>query len=434
MTGDPGRELGADEPIHDLLAERYLLSACMRDPMAVEEALGYVTPEHFYRPAHGVIFQALVQMTGAEKPIDPVTLMGWLEDTGEMRPLGADGPLYLMALWEARLDTAPQSAGYHAAKVLDMAARRTLEETGLRVARLARDRTRSPHALVTEAQRQLGKVLTVSHRDRPLVNAAEFSETEFPYDEWVISGMVCPQDRLVIVGPEGSGKTTLAHQVAYTTAAGIHPFAWSTGMRPRKVLIMDFENPGPLLQRRLRRLQATAEQYPHWDPSRVLIHHQPAGANLSDPREAFALAQVIKRAEPDLIVAGPIYKLLGDGGEDRKMGEHRKVAAFFDAARDRLGCALWLEAHAPYAARDKDTRPEGSNLWAKWPEFGLTLRWGTKAHGGKNALEVGSYRGHREEGRVFPTWITRNMTPGGWPWVGNWGEGVLDTPMMGADA
>jgi len=58
------------------------------------------------------------------------------------------------------------------------------------------------------------------------------------------------------------------------------------------------------------------------------------------------LTQIIRQARPDLIVAGPVYKMTRARGE-RAEPAHAAVADFLDRIRERFGVAWWLEAHAP---------------------------------------------------------------------------------------
>lgn len=55
---------------------------------AANYACGKVIPEDFYRDSHRVIFQTMAQMTKKKKPIDMVSLMEELKDTGNIGKVG----------------------------------------------------------------------------------------------------------------------------------------------------------------------------------------------------------------------------------------------------------------------------------------------------------------------------------------------------------
>lgn len=424
---NPLHDSSVREPMHDMDAEKYLLGAMMNHPAAIEAAAQHLMPEHFYRPAHQVIYRAMVLMHVADERPDPVTLRDRLEVDGDAKALGDSAALYL-----AELYAVPALAGasvHYAEIILACAVRRTLREAGVKLISMSDDRGVSPGHAADKAIALIVRAMSAKVETRA-PTLTEFLGQEFAGGEWVIPNFLARQDRVVVVGPEGAGKTMLSHQIGYAAAAGIHPFTWATRIEPRRTLIMDFENPAGLLQRRMRKMEAIAERYPDWDSSRVMVHHAPGGTDMSNPQQMYALAQLVRKAEPDLIIAGPIYKMLGSADNDHMQQSHRRVAEFFDRMRERHGCAVWLEAHAPYGGvKGREMRPEGSNLWAKWPEFGIGLDWATKAHGGANGgLDLTQFRGHREEGRPWPSWVTRS-SPGSWPWTANYDQDVF-TPTL----
>jgi hypothetical protein len=413
-----------DELPADIEAERYLLSAVMNGgPMALEAAVEWVGPEEFFRPAHQVIYGALIAMTSAQEPVDPVTLRAWIARDGDLQALGGPhGGEYLLDLLALRAP--PQSAGHYGRIVLGAALRRRGIEHARRAEQAFRAATNDPDEVMLHVDMQLdamrrGSIARSQSRDLRQVTSGIAKERTT-----VIPGLLEAQERVIVVAGEGRGKTTVAHQVGFCAAAGVHPFA-GTQTEPQRVEIWDFENPELLLSRRFARMAEVASGYPGWDEGNLRFELRPGG--ITSLRDVFELRDSVRRFKPHLLIAGPIYKMmLGSPGKDGNMlGVHSKVASFFDQLRQEYGCALWLEAHAPYgnATGAREMRPEGSSMWARWPEFGLALYKATKAHGGDTALDVKRFRGDREEGRVWPSWLTRNPYSGGWPWVGNW-----DTP------
>src|SRR5260370_6313689 len=87
-TGEDGRRVSTDQggpvdldrmPSSNLDAERWVLACMMSAPLAVEQSAEIIGPGDFYRPGHGEMFYAMVQMYAAQEPITPVTLRAWME-------------------------------------------------------------------------------------------------------------------------------------------------------------------------------------------------------------------------------------------------------------------------------------------------------------------------------------------------------------------
>lgn len=411
------------EAPNDIEAERWLLGAMLASPAAVGAAVEVLEPGHFYRPAHQVIYGAMVAMYAAGQRVDPVTLRAELQANDEMRVLGSKGAGYLLELYQ--IPTVAVSVPHYAGIILGCAARRALLAAGWQLVREAGDTATEPMRLLEDARARLDGVLadTASRPVRAMTHD-ECLAAAPPEGEALIPGLLKRQERVVVIGPEGAGKSYLSLQVAYAAAAGVHPFVWTREFDPVRVLVMDFENSDDIVLDRMRLFGGIASRHARWKPENLLMHRQPEGVNLADPREAAALAGVVRKAAPQLIVAGPIYKMTGEAEGEGMNAAHRKVASFLDRLRARHGCALWLEAHTPYGARDdKAYRPEGSNIWSKWPEFGIALKAATVKHGGAEGLDVAYYRGNRAAGRDWPSWITHNHE-WGWPWMANWKNGV----------
>lgn len=416
-------------PPSDIDAERYVLSAMMWSREAISAVCELLEPGHFHRPGHQELYRAMVTMDAADMAPDPVTVRAWLDEDGAMRALGgqAAGTVYLADLYG--LHALGANAAHYAKLVLAAALRRKgIEEAQRAISVLGQPGT-DPDEILGRFDITLERIRTVAAPRRRAATgfAAVTADVEKERNP-VIPGLLDEQDRAVVVATEGRGKTTLAHQLGFAAAAGVHPFRPQTRYEPRRVLIADFENPALELGRRFARLGEVAAWYTGWDESNIQFYLRMGGINLTQASDAFEFMDVIRRHEPHLVIAGPIYKMLAGLRPDQDgLRAHAAVAAFFDKVRERHGSAVWLEAHAPFgpAGRDRELRPEGWNGWAKWPEFGFALHKATKAHGGDTAVDIKRFRGDRIAGRPWPDWLTRNQT-GGWPWVANYGQGVLD--------
>ena len=82
---------------HDLAAERSVLGAMIMEPKLCGSL--QLHSHDFYRPAHGIIFTALLQMFGEAKPITPITLAAELTKSAQLNKVGGAG--YVQGLYQA---------------------------------------------------------------------------------------------------------------------------------------------------------------------------------------------------------------------------------------------------------------------------------------------------------------------------------------------
>jgi len=86
-------------PPHDLYAEAAVLSAALLSPEVVDLVSGALRAEDFYVDANRRIFEAVLELAAANRPVDMVGVAGWLNDRGRLQQIG--GPAYLAELTEA---------------------------------------------------------------------------------------------------------------------------------------------------------------------------------------------------------------------------------------------------------------------------------------------------------------------------------------------
>jgi len=423
-------EMFEDLP-HDIGAERYVLASMLTNDAAIDEVAEILVPEDFHRPGHQVAFRAMVVMRAQGIAVTPVTLRDELARHGEIQAVGGprQGPIYLAELYS--LPVMWTAAGVHAQIVFDRAVRRAAIERASRVIQAARELDRDPAEVAAAAAAEFGSVPARAVADPAGVpmTAGKFAKLDTPRTGPVIDTLMHREDRAIVVGEEGHGKSVLTWQMGFSAACGRHPFRSDVRFPSRRVLLIDLENPRSVVQDRVRMFSALAEQY-HWDPDQLVVWSWPQGLNLRRASDAHMLGEHIRRARPDLVVAGPAYQMIEGGkGDSDSEATHSAVTRFWSQMRGRYGFAFVLEHHPPLQTTSKAPRimrPAFSGVYSRWPEFGIAL-----LPTEKKTLQFGRFRGDRVAGRSWPLEIARHEYWGkAWPWKAvKWADGTFSTPL-----
>ncbi|MGY4644358.1 replicative DNA helicase [Cellulomonas sp. URHB0016] len=135
---DPGRDPGRGGPAfdrtppQDLDAERSVLGGMMISKDAIADVVEQLRGTDFYRPAHEVVYDAILDLYGRGEPADAITVADELTKRGEIGRIG--GAPYLHTLISS-VPTAA-NAGYYARIVRERAVLRKLVEAGTRIVQL----------------------------------------------------------------------------------------------------------------------------------------------------------------------------------------------------------------------------------------------------------------------------------------------------------
>jgi len=141
-------------PPHSIEAEACVLGSMILHAPCVDIVVQIVRPEHFYRPAHQLIYKALVEMRQEGKPIDLVILRDELERRKQLEQVG--GVEYIVALAEGVPNAA--NAEYYSRVVRDRATLRELIVAGTDIVRTAYESDEEASIVIDQAEQCVFKI------------------------------------------------------------------------------------------------------------------------------------------------------------------------------------------------------------------------------------------------------------------------------------
>ena len=131
VDGDQGSSFDRTPP-QDLVAEQSVLGGMILSKDAIADVVEELRGNDFYRPAHELIYEAILDLYGRGEPADAVTVVAELNKRGELARIG--GAPYIHTLISS-VPTAA-NAGYYARIVREQAVLRRLVEAGTRIVQL----------------------------------------------------------------------------------------------------------------------------------------------------------------------------------------------------------------------------------------------------------------------------------------------------------
>jgi len=120
------------QPPQDIAAEQSVLGSMLLSKDAIADVVEVLRAGDFYRPAHQLVYDVVLDLYGKGEPADPVTVAAELTRRGELGRAG--GAAYLYTLTSGVPIAA--NAAYYARIVAEQAVLRRLVEAGTRIVQL----------------------------------------------------------------------------------------------------------------------------------------------------------------------------------------------------------------------------------------------------------------------------------------------------------
>lgn len=354
---------------HSLEAEERLLSCCLLELSGGETVAraiaARIRPGSFYDPKHGVIFESILRLFAASKPIEPATVA---EDLRTTRELEGVGGYAFIAQVSSVVPTSAQAA-YFIEKVRELALLREIIRAGTGLVEDAYAFSGDIEGFASAASQ---KILAVTG-DRTglpaILRDDEFEAADLPVPPMLIDQVMHLGRRTMLVAPSKASKTFTALDITCAVSTGSPWLGFKTHQVP--VLHIDLELPTWGLKQRRQALREARGITKKMDVDWWSLDGY--------QRSIDELLPLISARAPlgkfGLIVVEPAYVIMGRRDEN----DNADVTDFMNqlAWLTRLTGAAVLCTHhmgkgAPGDKQVKD-RASGAGAWMRAPDTAIML-------------------------------------------------------------
>jgi hypothetical protein len=236
-------------------------------------------------------------------------------------------------------------------------------------------------------------------------------------DQFTFPNLLTREERFLMVGKEGGGKSTLVYQMLTGASYGVDTMTpLQTRYEPQRVVFLDVENNPFQIADQVRQvhglLQALAPDVkPYWKNLKRRV------VDLTDSTQQAAVIRSVVSHNPDVLYLGTAYKL-AFSPDYRVMA--RGIMTTVDRIRAEVGCTTLIEHHAGWGDKGNrnDWRPDGTSEWARWADFarGMDVKWDER-NGVRVMKLMESSRMDRSAGRAWPGGLVQRRSMADFPWV-----------------
>src|SRR5690554_4428169 len=220
-------------PPQNIEAERSTLGAMFLEKEAIYRAMEVIKPEDFYKEAHGLIYQVVLDLSNKGEPVDLVTVTEELRQRNALEKVG--GIAYLTGLANA-VPTAAH-VEYYARIIEEKALLRNLIHAATEIVAMGYEGQNEVENILDEAEK---KIFSIANRrvGRSIVNLKNilieaFEQIEKLYESHgAVTGVptgftdldrftagLQPSDLIILAARPSMGKTTFALNIAENAAA-----------------------------------------------------------------------------------------------------------------------------------------------------------------------------------------------------------------------
>lgn len=301
------------------------------------------------------------------------------------------------------------TVGYYATMLRDATAKRHVVAALTRGLQRLNSNDSVAEEIVMDVQAELQAMPQAATTNDDTWTLDEIMSLEIELERFTLPNMLRRNERLVLTGSEGGGKSVFVYQLLTGAAFGVDTFTMEQ-TEPQRVLFLDVENNEMQARANLDKIVPTLREIaptatPDWRSMKRRVVDLLASKDRAD------IIRRVTHYKPDILYMGTAYKLT-DVSDDT----HRSVRAIqsvVDRIRQEIDCTVIVEHHAGHGHMNdrNNMRPEGSSYWLRWPDFGYGMQ-PLQTGNGQRLMRLGAWRGDRATDRKFPVAVKQsNVLP-----------------------
>lgn len=333
-------------PPQNLEAEESVLGAMLLSGVAVSTVAEVLTPGDFYRPTHGTIFRAILELDAAGEPVDAITLSDFLDERGELAEVGGQSRIAELAA----LVPSTSNVEHYARIVRDMAMLRKIVEAGQRIVAMGYERPGETTELVDRAEQMLFDIsqrrISSDFSDIRDLLASNFelvtrlqetgqtvvgASSGFPELDKMTTGFY-PGNLIIVAARPSMGKSAFALCVAAHLGLQDIPVALFTlEMSEQEVTQRLVSAEGKIDSQRLRTGQLTPEDWERFTETSGRLANIPLSVDDSGSTSIMEMrskARRLKAKNPKLgmIIVDYVQLMIPDGNAENRVQEVSQIS------------------------------------------------------------------------------------------------------------
>lgn len=333
-----GRHYAEAMPPHDIEAEINVLGSILINPDGIARVAEWLTPHHFYRTTHHVIYQAMLALHRRGDPPSLVPLLAELHSSGKLADAGGQAEVSALGTTVENW----QSLEVYARIVVDRATRRALDSMSQHVTEAAHSPAPAAEAVAKArtwldaieedpAAQSADTAAQASRRGLRLMSVQEVLHQ--PRPEPLMSGIYSLNSTGLVYAPPGIGKTVFVLDQLAHVALG---WAWNghavTGGHGVYICAEGFT----FLPERLRALMLKlgTDDIPR-------LHILPARIQLLDPRTVASVLAAFRASlpssEPIVWIVIDTVSQTADGASENDASDMAKYIGALEEIREQTG-------------------------------------------------------------------------------------------------